>query len=230
MQQQVVEVHRVGAAQRAHGLRVHAADVLVPRVERRSGVLLGREHRVLGAGDLVPQAAYRVELRRQAEILDDPADQRLTVVFVVDGELAREAEQRRLPPQDTHAHAVERADPQSVRFPAEQRRHPAAHLAGRLVGERDGEDALRADAVIGDEARQSGGEHARLARTSAGEHQHRAVDVRDGCVLRLVERQVHAASRLMPSGRGAAGSRSAPPRSPAPAQCGRRGSPRRCAW
>ena len=57
---------------------------------------------------------------------------------------------------------------------AEQLLDAAAHLAGRLVREGDGEDAVRRDALDLDQPGDAVREHARLAAAGAGEHQHRA--------------------------------------------------------
>jgi hypothetical protein len=56
------------------------------------------------------------------------------------------------------------------------------HLAGRLVGERDGEDRGGGDALA-DEVRHAAGDDARLAASGAGDDQQRPVDVRCGLAL-----------------------------------------------
>ena len=65
-------------------------------------------------------------------------------------------------------------------------RHPFAHLAGGLVGERQRHDGSRGDAAL-DEARDAVGDDARLARTRAREDEERAVAVLDGLALRAVQ-------------------------------------------
>ncbi len=59
---------------------------------------------------------------------------------------------------------------------------PLAHLGGGLVGERDGEDLLRAHTLV-DEVRDAVREHPGLARARAGDHEQRAVLVDDGVEL-----------------------------------------------
>ena len=88
-----------------------------------------------------------------------------------------------------HARAdrVERADPHPRRSAAEEAGDAFLHLARRLVGERDGEDATRVDPVLIDQARDARREHARLARARTGEDQQRSVDVQHGLALRRVE-------------------------------------------
>ena len=70
---------------------------------------------------------------------------------------------------------------------AEQAADALAHLAGGLVGERDGENLPRIDAFDVDETRDARREHARLSRTGAGEDEQRAVDVKHGLALRRIQ-------------------------------------------
>ncbi len=88
------------------------------------------------------------------------------------------------------AEAVERADPDSR--PRHERLDPLAHLAGGLVGERQGEDLFGRDSrseQMGDPA----GDDPRLARARSGQHQERALDVGHRLALRgrQVSEQVH---------------------------------------
>ena len=85
------------------------------------------------------------------------------------------------------------------------------HLVGGLVGERDGEDLERADAVLADEVGDAVGEHPRLARTGPGDDEQRAVHVGDGIALDGVQ-----ALEEIVTGRG-----HGPPRLPGP--CDRSG-------
>ncbi len=69
---------------------------------------------------------------------------------------------------------------------------PFAHLAGRLVGECQGEDGFRRDAGV-EEMGHSAGDDPRLAGTGPGKDQDRAVDVRHRLALgnRQISEQVH---------------------------------------
>ena len=66
-------------------------------------------------------------------------------------------------PHDPRADRVERPHPHPDRLFAELARDTLAHLARRLVRERHGEDPLRVHTLLADEARDAGGEHARLS-------------------------------------------------------------------
>jgi hypothetical protein len=83
---------------------------------------------------------------------------------------------------------VERAHPEVARDAlADDPVEPAAHLAGRFVRERDGEDAVRRHAVVRDEVRDAEHDDARLAAARAREDEQRPVDVRGRAGLGLVE-------------------------------------------
>ncbi|MNK78674.1 hypothetical protein D3C87_983170 [compost metagenome] len=69
---------------------------------------------------------------------------------------------------------------------ADQLGDAPGHLEGGLLGEGDGQDALRADAVL-DQVGEAPGEHRRLAGSGSGDHQNGAVEGRDGVVLLRVE-------------------------------------------
>ena len=71
---------------------------------------------------------------------------------------------------------------------ADEADDPLAQLGRRAVGERDGEDLPRGDAVDADEVRDPVGEDPGLARSGAGEDQQRALGGRDGPCLLGVER------------------------------------------
>ena len=89
-------------------------------------------------------------------------------------------------PQDAHAGRVERGDPHRPGDRADEFGDAAAHLVGRLVGERDGEDRRRRHALV-DEVGDAMGEHPRLARSGAGDDQQRSAAVDDGVELVGVE-------------------------------------------
>ena len=89
----------------------------------------------------------------------------------------------RVTAQHARAQRVERAEPQSLDRPAEDRADPLAHLAGRLVGEGDRQHLAREGAAGQQDMGEAGGQHAGLAGAGAGEHQQRAVHGLDGFAL-----------------------------------------------
>ena len=91
--------------------------------------------------------------------------------------------------QDAHAGRVEGRHPRQLASLAEQALDALAHLARRLVGEGDGEDAPRRDAALADQVRDAMRQRARLARAGAGEDQQRAVAVQDRLLLHRIERR-----------------------------------------
>ena len=82
---------------------------------------------------------------------------------------------------------VEISGLRSVRFPS-RAVGPLLHLAGRLVGERDGQDAVGGRAMA-DQLGDAVGDHAGLAGAGAGQDQQRAGEGLDGVVLGGI--QVH---------------------------------------
>ena len=140
----------------------------------------------LRRGDPVGDAVDRIVLVVDLELAHDLLEEALRVVLVVDGEVAREAEPVAVGAQHPHAHRVEGEHPHRAHARPAERAQPLAHLGGGLVGEGDGEYLGGADAQVADEVGDAEGQHARLARAGACEHQKRAVDGLDGQSLRGV--------------------------------------------
>ena len=183
--QKVVEVQRVVVVERllveAIGLRGAPAETVVAHFD---GVLLGRLHLVLGVGDHRVNASGPEYVGRQLEPLYDVLGDAELVVAIVDrvvpgkvrlgGELAKQP----------GAQGVEGAQQRPSRDV--QGIDPLLHLAGGLVGEGDGQDVPGRDALlneVGDSPRDDAG----LARPGPGQDKQRAVNVRDGLSLRLVQ-------------------------------------------
>ena len=77
---------------------------------------------------------------------------------------------------------MEGPDERAERRPSGEGLRPLAHLAGRLVGERDGRDRARVRSGA-DEPRQPVRDDAGLARAGAGEHEERPLLVEDRFAL-----------------------------------------------
>ena len=129
----------------------------------------------------------REALGVDAEILEAGSDDAHLVGLVVDREARRVAEPLRLAAQHPPAGGVEGEDPGGARLPAEHPLEPLAHLAGRLVRERDREDLVRLRAVRADQVGDPMGQHAGLARAGSGDDEQRAVDVQDGFALGRIQ-------------------------------------------
>ena len=174
-------------------------------------------------------------LRVLAELLEARLDDPYLVGLVVDRERRAVAEPLRLAAQDPPAGGVEGEDPDRARGSAEDPLEPLAHLGRSLVREGDGEDLVRLHAVRADQVGDAVGEHARLPRPGAGDHEQRPVDVERGLALGgielgeelLVRRDGHASMLAAPrrspgrrvrTGRGRTGAGRA---SPAPVAWGR---------
>ena len=90
------------------------------------------------------------------KLLEDLLHRRLLIGGVVDHEVAREADGRRLAAQQPRAERVERRDPQPAAVDAEQAADALAHLLGGLVREGDREHLVRLGEPAADRGRRCG--------------------------------------------------------------------------
>ncbi len=144
--EQVVEVQRVGRQQARLVVHVNVGDALAERIGSAAGVLAeGLEVDQLGLG-LADDALYgprRQTLLVEAELGRDHLNEAARVGVVVDGEGRAVTEPVGVGAQHAQAGGVERRDPHLLGRRPNQVGDAGAHLARRLVGERDGEDAPR---------------------------------------------------------------------------------------
>jgi hypothetical protein len=185
--QEVVEVHRVGAVQLALVVLVDVGDRLLEVGAHELAVVLRRAQLVLGVGDLRLHRARGEALDVDVEIVEAALDEPARVGCVVDRELARVAEPVGVGAQHAGARGVERHHPHRAHRAADEQLDALAHLLRRLVGERDGEDLVRAGEPAADQPRDPVGEHARLARAGARQDQQRPLAVGHRVALGRVE-------------------------------------------
>ena len=208
LQQEIAEVDRVQLLE----------ALLVGRVELRplafrEGEGLAARHFVRRDATVLPAVDEGGELARRPAVLvevgalDDLLDEAQLVVRVEDGEAGLEAHQLAVPAQDLDADGVERAEP---RHPFQGAAHQLAdallHLARGLVGERHGQDLPGLSPPRAQDMGNASGEHARLTRPGAGQHQHRAVECLHGRALLRVE-ALHVRGRGAPQRTGGIGER-----------------------
>ena len=185
--QQVVEVHRVGLEQ---ALLVGAVGLGDHRLERRDGLLgvgLGVHQQVLEVRDPGLDRARRVALGVDLEVGEAALDHPQRVGLVVDREALLVAEALGLDPQQAGAGGVEGHHPHPLLDPADQLGDALAHLLRGLVGEGDREDLVRARLAGGEQVGDPVGQHPRLARPGAREHEQRPLAVGDGLALGRVQ-------------------------------------------
>ncbi len=187
-QQQLGEVHHAELVAAAL-VEVVQPDQLAARRVAAVLQVLRPPALVLLAVDEALHLARDPALLVQVLLPEQLAHQPVLVVVVEDLEVLRQPGLAPVPAQQAVRDAVEGADPQRAGRHVQQRLDPAAHLAGRLVGEGDGEQALRGDALLLDEPGGTVREHARLAAAGAGEDQRRGQRRADGRALRLVQRR-----------------------------------------
>ncbi len=184
--EQVVEVQGVGSQQPALVQRVDVGDALAERVRPAAGVLpegLEVDQLGLGLADDPLHRPRRQPLLVEAELGGDHLDQAARVGVVVDREGGAVAQPVGVGAQDAQAGRVEGRHPHLLGGRPHQLGHPRAHLARRLVGEGDGEDAPRRRVTGGEEVRDAPGQHARLARAGPGNDQERPAAVLHGGAL-----------------------------------------------
>ncbi len=137
--------------------------------------------------DEVLRLARREPFFVDVERLQDALDRRVLVLRIEDLKELRQAGVAVMRAQEAVAQAVKGADPHPAGVDRQHRRDAREHFLCRLVGEGDGEDAVRADVPGLDEPGDASGENARLARAGAGEDQRRLVGKGDRGELLGVE-------------------------------------------
>ena len=170
-QQQFGEIHQaralaallVGLVDLEHGGAEEVAAARLDVLRAPALVLL----RVDPPGHLARREAAFVEF----EVGADALEQAHLVVLVEHLEGLGQAGLLPVQAQQAVRQAVEGADPHAARAVAQQRLDAAAHLGGGLVGEGDGQDAVRRHAHHFVQPADAVGEHAGLARAGARQHQ-----------------------------------------------------------
>ena len=194
VQQEVVEVDGRRGEHPLLVARIDFGHHVAQRAARLGLVAVGRDQLVLRPGDRLGQPVGREVERLDVVGFDHPLDGLPGVVRVVDREIGREADELGILPQQPGPEAVKRAQPDP--HPRRELGHAPLHLVGRLVGEGEGQNLRRPDAVreqVGDAV----GDDAGLAAARPGEHQQRPVAVEHGLALRfgeMIEEWIHTSS------------------------------------
>jgi len=128
--------------------------------------------------------ALLVDVVSLDELLDEPD----LIVGVEDGEIGPQPDQLGMVAQDARPDRVEGAEPRHAFHDLpDHLADPPLHLAGRLVGEGDGQHLRRARPAQAQDVGDPGGEHPCLARPGAGQHQYRSIQGLDGFTLLGIE-------------------------------------------
>ena len=187
LQQQVVEVERVGLGQ----------DLLVPLVafdQLRHAVpvglgaqLLRRLHPVLPLADLPDQVPGGDRVSVVVQFLDGQTGCLDLVGGVVDDVAGCDPDMRAVGAQDAGAEGVVGRQQGGRPAGADQVGEPLAHLVGRLVGEGDAEDVFGLHDAAADEPGDAVADHAGLPGAWAGEDEQGPARVAHGGLLFVVE-------------------------------------------
>ena len=173
LQEQVVEVERARFPQRVEIRLVDPAHLLIAQAPAGRAHRIRAFHAVLGLADAAEGRARRnhlvVDVQRLQRLLDD----RELIGRVVDDEVARQPDRRRLAAQQPRAQRVECGDPRLAAVLAEQLLHTAPHFFGGLVGEGDRQHLIRRGEPRADDVADADGDDPRLAGTCARKDQQR---------------------------------------------------------
>src|SRR3990167_6981167 len=145
----------------------------------------------LATGNEILQLLGRKALVVHVVLLAQALDGRELVLRVQDLEGLRQARRLVVRAQQTVAQAMKGADPHAAHVHRQHGGQPRHHLLGGLVGEGDGQDAAGRGLAGREQPGDARGEHARLARTGAGQDERMARRQGDGSELLGVERLEH---------------------------------------
>ena len=137
-----------------------------------ASVVLRSYKLVLGATDAICHQTRTILLVVESHLTNDVLDERLGIRFVIDGEMVRKTNRLAFIAQDAIENAVESSHPKhgSLMF-AHQLGYALSHLSGSLVGKGESKDGPRLHMLVLHQVGYLIGEHARLARPCAGNHQ-----------------------------------------------------------
>ena len=177
VQQQVAEIRRVQRPQpglvrgiKHLGMAVGEVGILVRGNPRR------RQPTVFPALDHAHQRRRGPPLGVDPLRLHHLLQQPKLVVGVEDGEIRRQPDMLRVPPQHPRAQRMKSPKPKAFRRLAQQRGNTFPHFPRGLVGERNGQHLVRERAPRQQDVGKPRGQHPGLAGARAGEHQQRPVD------------------------------------------------------
>ena len=198
MSDQVVEVQRPAVPERLLIAGVDRGEFSVDRRERRLLELLRSQSLVLQPGNAPARPAGG-----QAPVLGTRPVQQLPqkgalIVGVVDHEILGIPEELRVAAQDAHTRGVKRAEPHAQVLTPEEQLGARLHFAGRLVGEREGENRALRYAAIAHEVGDPPGENPRLSAPGAREDQERTAGMLDRLALHGVEIHGSPSTRVLP--------------------------------
>ncbi len=181
-QEQVVEVERIRVGERLQVALVDLCDVFVANVPA-AAQRLRPFHAVLRLTDPRKRHPGRDELVVDPQLALRLLDHGDLVGRVVDHEVARQANLRRLAAQQSRAQRVKRREPDALGRRTDERLDALTHFLRRLVGERDREHFIRVGVAVADQVRDPKSNYARLARARTREDEQRPVAMQHGLAL-----------------------------------------------
>ncbi len=186
-EQQIIEVAGPVLLQAFLVEAVGVQGLAGPGVRGLFGRFRRQQAAVLPIGDDLQHLARVELLLRQAQLGQHLLHEALLIGGIEDDEVAADGAALAFAPEDAGAEAVEGAHPERFARHAHELLHALAHLLRRLVGEGDGEDRGRVDALFLDQPRDAPRDDRRLARPRARQDQQWPRRVRDGFALGCVQ-------------------------------------------
>ena len=185
LQQQVIEIESVGFLQRP-GIRLE--QLAHQFVARRPGARnpVSDLHSILCVAD-PGEHDPRLKCSVDAGFAQDVLHQRQLVARVVDDEVSGKSYLWGFAAKQPGAQRMERGDPHAAAIRAQKSLDARAHFSGRLVRERDGQNAVGLRKPVTDEVRNAMRNDASLARASARQDEKRALGLEDGIPLFGIE-------------------------------------------
>ena len=220
VEQQIAEVRGV---QRFQPLLILAIELAA--LAEREAVAFAFRHGLRRQPLVLPLVDHRGQRARGPALLvdirglKDLLHQAKLIVGIENGEIGFEAGKFRMAAQNLRADGMEGAEPlHPLDHAADQRADALLHFARGLVGEGDAKNLPRPGAARGEDVCEPRGQHARLAGSRAGQHQHRPVHGLDRlALLRVQAGEIRRLPRNRPSRiRSAALSGLLHPRTPHP--------------
>ena len=166
LEQEVVKIERTCIGQQLLIQLIDLCHCLLEGKPRTSCIVTGREELIFGFANRCTGSTWFKPVRTNRELLHRLFDEPLTVIFVINHEIRWNADSRTITPQDPHTNAMECPHPRHkgagrlVGWRCVRRAclslpgnlpEALAHFAGCFVGEGDGQDFIRPDALLGQE-------------------------------------------------------------------------------
>ncbi len=187
VQEQVVEVHCVGAAERALVEVVDRRDVTLAGGYCTLGIFVGHDEVIFCAGDRRAYSLGRELFGVNVLLLEKSADERERIILVVNREVGGKSQMLSVPAEESREDGVERPSPDTAGRPhIAVRCNAVAELIGGFISERHRDDTFWRNTVCNQEC-YACRQNTSLTTASTGDDQDRPFGRCDCLTLLSVE-------------------------------------------